>query len=119
MSKKTEYEVGYKKPPKSGQFKPGQSGNRKGRPKKNISGKSIFEKHFMKPEKIQIRGETVYANGLEISFLKFKEAAFKGERWAIQLSMQLAEKYGYDREFQHIPAFLPSRSEIIDSIKDD
>jgi len=28
------YEVGYGKPPKSGQFKPGQSGNSKGRPKK-------------------------------------------------------------------------------------
>ena len=29
-----EYEVGYKKPPKSGQFQPGKSGNPKGRPKK-------------------------------------------------------------------------------------
>jgi len=39
-SKKTEnpqnpekYEIGYKKPPKDSQFKPGQSGNKKGRPK--------------------------------------------------------------------------------------
>ncbi len=29
----TEYDVGYKKPPKSTQFKKGQSGNPKGRPK--------------------------------------------------------------------------------------
>ena len=29
----TEYEVGYKKPPRKNQFKPGQSGNPKGRPK--------------------------------------------------------------------------------------
>lgn len=29
----SEYEVGYGKPPKKGQFKPGQSGNPKGRPK--------------------------------------------------------------------------------------
>ena len=28
-----DYEVGYGKPPKAGQFKPGQSGNKKGRPK--------------------------------------------------------------------------------------
>ena len=28
-----DYDVGYKKPPKQGQFKPGQSGNPKGRPK--------------------------------------------------------------------------------------
>ena len=29
----TKYNVGYGKPPKSGQFKPGKSGNSKGRPK--------------------------------------------------------------------------------------
>lgn len=29
-----EYEVGYKRPPKEHQFKPGQSGNPKGRPKR-------------------------------------------------------------------------------------
>lgn len=35
MSKKkgSEPQTGYKKPPKSGQFKPGQSGNPRGRPK--------------------------------------------------------------------------------------
>jgi hypothetical protein len=32
--KKTNYEVGYKKPPKRTQFKPGKSGNPKGRPKR-------------------------------------------------------------------------------------
>jgi len=31
--KPDDYEVGYGKPPKHGQFKPGQSGNPKGRPK--------------------------------------------------------------------------------------
>lgn len=30
-----DYEVGYKRPPRGHQFKPGQSGNPKGRPKKN------------------------------------------------------------------------------------
>lgn len=30
-----DYEVGYKRPPREHQFKPGQSGNPKGRPKKN------------------------------------------------------------------------------------
>ena len=33
MSGSKDYEVGYGKPPKSGQFKPGVSGNSKGRPK--------------------------------------------------------------------------------------
>ena len=38
MSDKS-YEVGYKRPPRSGQFKPGQSGNPRGRPRgtKNLA----------------------------------------------------------------------------------
>jgi hypothetical protein len=35
-----DYEVGYKKPPVGTRFKPGQSGNRKGRPKKSRNLKS-------------------------------------------------------------------------------
>lgn len=42
-SKKTDYETGYKKPPKEHQFKPGQSGNPKGRPKKITSLKEALQ----------------------------------------------------------------------------
>ena len=38
-----DYEVGYGKPPKSGQFKPGQSGNKKGRPKGRKNFHTILE----------------------------------------------------------------------------
>lgn len=45
MSRK-DYDVGYGKPPKSGQFKPGKSGNPKGRPRSrhiNITRKDILQ----------------------------------------------------------------------------
>jgi hypothetical protein len=38
------YDVGYKKPPESGQFKKGESGNKNGRPKKDNSFPGIFKK---------------------------------------------------------------------------
>lgn len=38
-----EYEVGYGKPPKATQFKPGQSGNRKGRPKGAQNFQTVLE----------------------------------------------------------------------------
>ena len=42
--KDTEYTVGYGKPPKQSQFKPGQSGNPKGRPKKAKTITDAFAK---------------------------------------------------------------------------
>jgi hypothetical protein len=41
-----QYPVGYKKPPPQTQFKPGQSGNAKGRPKGSKNCKTVFEKEL-------------------------------------------------------------------------
>ena len=49
----TEYPVGYCKPPKTGQFQPGQSGNLKGRPKGSQNFTTILEKELN--NKIQIK----------------------------------------------------------------
>lgn len=43
---KDDYEVGYKKPPKKNQFKPGQSGNKRGRPKGSKNLDNIYKELF-------------------------------------------------------------------------
>lgn len=40
------YEIGYRRPPKSTQFKPGQSGNRKGRPKGSQNLRTVLGKEL-------------------------------------------------------------------------
>lgn len=47
------YEVGFRRPPKKTQFKPGESGNKRGRPKGNKNFKTDFLEEFQ--ERIVIR----------------------------------------------------------------
>lgn len=51
------YEVGYKHPPREHQFKPGQSGNPKGRPKKNKTFKEEISKELDELIYIQENGQ--------------------------------------------------------------
>ncbi|WP_345821102.1 DUF5681 domain-containing protein [Methylobacterium fujisawaense] len=39
-----DYEVGYRKPPRHTQFKPGTSGNRRGRPRRSKNIDTLFER---------------------------------------------------------------------------
>ncbi|WP_424244245.1 hypothetical protein Dip510_001446 [Elusimicrobium posterum] len=41
-----DYKVGYGKPPKEHQFKPGESGNRRGRPIKKIEARNLFNEEL-------------------------------------------------------------------------
>ena len=106
MSKaKTTQDRGYGKPPQEHQFKPGQSGNPKGRPKgsKNF-GKQIID---MMEQKIPVtmNGETkrLQANVAIIQAQLVK--AMKGDRKAAEMCLDL-----YDREV--------SKSETLQSGRD-
>ena len=73
----TNYEVGYGKPPKSGQFKKGQSGNPKGRPK----GAKGFNASLKREMEAQI---TIQEHGQELSISKGSAAAKRLVNKALQ-----------------------------------
>lgn len=53
QASRQDYEVGYGKPPKETRFKAGESGNRKGRPKRHRNLKTVLEEALR--EKVTIR----------------------------------------------------------------
>lgn len=90
-----DYEVGYKKPPKHTQFKKGQSGNKKGRPKgtKNLVQhlKSIFD------EKISVRdsaGNVRIMSKSEAMLQNLMNNAMAGDPKAITAIINITKSMG-------------------------
>ena len=88
------YEIGYGKPPKSTQFQPGQSGNRKGRPKRSKNTVTLLEEILC--EKITVRegDRTRSMSCVEAILHTLKVKALKGDPKATQMIMSLLKQAG-------------------------
>lgn len=92
MPKKTgDYEVGYRKPPQHSQFKAGQSGNPKGRPKKSQTTKAILENLARQKVTITIGGTSERVSMLEAVATMLFSKAINGDPKASALIFKLLE----------------------------
>jgi hypothetical protein len=74
-----EYKVGYGRPPRPGQFKPGQSGNPKGRPKAAKSVGTMLEEVFFRKIPITENGKRREVTMVEAILRQLVNGAVKGE----------------------------------------
>lgn len=77
------YEVGYGKPPVSGRFKPGHSGNPKGRPKGRKSCETIIDDMLNKKLKVRVGNETQTLSQIEAIIMRIVNDALQGKSRAI------------------------------------
>lgn len=84
------YEVGYKKPPKAGQFQKGKSGNPKGRPKGHKNYKTMLQEALREPVIIQENGAKKTVPKIEAIFKQLVNRAAKGDDKAIQRLIPMA-----------------------------
>jgi len=71
-------DVGYGRPPTEHQFKPGESGNRRGRPKGAKNEATIIKQILSRKIEVCEKGKTRRISVLEGIFLKFAEDALRG-----------------------------------------
>jgi hypothetical protein len=86
--------VGYKRPPVDRQFKPGQSGNPKGRPKGRKNLKTIIVEAFNKKIKVRGKNGTRTVSTLQAMFEVNINKALAGDTHAFARLLQIAEKHG-------------------------
>lgn len=78
-SRTADYEVGYGRPPQESQFKPGESGNRRGRPKGVRSEAEILNALLNRKVTIQERGRTRQISVLEATYHRIAQNGLKGD----------------------------------------
>lgn len=87
-----DYEVGYSKPPKHTRFKPGQSGNPHGRPKKSKNIDALLEKELDEMVTLHEGGKQIRITKREAIIKQFVNLAIKGNPKPLQMMLAHLDK---------------------------
>lgn len=90
MSEGRSYEVGYGKPPKHTRFKPGQSGNPKGRKPGSKNVMTLLEETLFSPVKLRENGKVRRVPAIQACLLNLRNQAIKGDSKALDRFIRLA-----------------------------
>ncbi len=110
------YEVGYMKPPKENQFKPGQSGNVKGRTRGSKNTYRLLDDLLSEKAQVVRDGKTVKISKKALILLQTVNKAIKGDIKAIQTlltHMLVIDEKNADREAVKNHIMAPDDKEIL------
>lgn len=89
----TDEVVGYGRPPKHTRFRPGRSGNPRGRPKGVKSTGMVVQEVLGRKITITEAGRRRQAPVVEAALIRLTEAALKGDPKALKTMIDLIERY--------------------------
>jgi hypothetical protein len=90
--------VGYGRPPKATQFKKGQSGNPKGRPKGSRPVGAVLQEILGQRIAVTENGRTRRLPALEVMLRRLANDAMRSEPVALKLMLSLFDRYGESPE---------------------
>ena len=92
-AKNRPFEIGYGKPPKSGQFRKGRSGNPRGRPKGMRNTKTLLDEALNKEITISEGGKTSRVTKKEALIVSLVTNGIKGSHQATGHILKLIERF--------------------------
>ena len=109
------YEVGYRKPPASGRFKKGTSGNPKGRPKGSSNFITLLEQELNHSIVVNENGKKKTITRLQAMVKRIVATAVQGEQKSLMTLVEILRKTGKFDETD-VDSLLPDDYEnILDS----
>ena len=90
--------VGYGRPPKATQFKKGQSGNPRGRPKGSRPVGAVLQEILGQRIAVTENGKTRRLPALEVMLRRLANDAMRSEPAALKLMLSLVDRYGQSPE---------------------
>lgn len=94
----SKYAVGFGKPPKHTQFKPGQSGNPNGRPKKGTTAAEVALRQVRKSVIIKVAGKLKKVSMLEAIVTQHAVKAAKGDPKSTAIVLSLLRPFESDND---------------------
>jgi uncharacterized protein DUF5681 len=91
---RADYEIGYGRPPKETQYKPGQRGNPNGRPPGSPNKKTLIERALNKKIPVRKGDKITKVPALQVIAETFTVKAAQGDRHAAHVVINLAVKSG-------------------------
>ena len=88
------YEIGYRRPPKNGQFKKGQSGNAKGRPKGSGNFLTLLERELGQTIVVNENGRKKLITRMQAMVKRMVSGALQGDQKALLTLVEILRRTG-------------------------